>query len=274
MLKSIDNAIRQLLGEHISWKVRYYSWKVLYFWPRQIGSLFINHPPLVTTFRGCTEPEFVKLIRSTNTYEPTSLCKLMTLFGSDKGRRRHNYTTVYYALFEGMRAVPLRIFELGLGSTNPAFQFSMGIYGRPGASLRGWRAFFPRAEVFGADIDRDALFNESGIQTYFCDQLDPASIREMWAEPSLRMGMDIIIEDGLHTLEANMNFLENSVDLVRSGGFYIIEDIAKSCIDRWKNQICSVYLEKYPDCKFALVQLPNAFNDIDNNMLIVNKKRS
>lgn len=267
MKSAVSNAVRKLLGQHFYWGMRY-------FYPRQIGSLFITRPPLVTTFRDRGEHEFVKHIRRTNTYAPTSLCRIMTSFGSDKGRGWLNYTTVYSALLGSLRAVPLCIFELGFGTTNPSHAYSMGVSGRPGASLRGWRAFFPQAEVFGADIDRDILFNEAGIQTYFCDQLDATSIREMWDRPELRMGMDVIIEDGLHTFEANVSFLENSIDLVRPGGFYIIEDIAASNIDRWKNQIRSVYLEKYPRCEFALVQLPSTVNKFDNNMLIVNKERS
>ena len=36
---------------------------------------------------------------------------------------------------------------------------------------------------------------------------------------------DIIIEDGLHTFEANKCFFENSIHKVKRGGIYIIEDI-------------------------------------------------
>jgi hypothetical protein len=66
----------------------------------------------------------------------------MTKYGSDKGNGWHNYTTVYSALFEEFRDQPVRIFEFGLGTNDPGAPSSMGVYGRPGASLRAWRELF------------------------------------------------------------------------------------------------------------------------------------
>ena len=97
-----------------------------------------------------------------NVLAPTQMCWVMTKNGSDKGRGRHNYTTIYSALFGKLRDEPLRIFELGLGTNNPHLPSSMGSLGRPGASLRGWRDLFPNAMIFGADVDRDILFARTG----------------------------------------------------------------------------------------------------------------
>ena len=180
----------------------------------------------------------------------------MTKYGSDKGRL-HNYTTVYSALFKERSDQPLRVFELGLGTNNPDAPSSMGVFGSPGASLRGWRELFPHALVYGADIDRGILFQEDRIKTFYCDQLDQSSIRELWSHPDLQGGADIIIEDGLHTLEANASFLDGSLHHLRPGGIYVAEDIAWNHVDEWYDRLETIYSKRYPTYEFAFVVLAN-----------------
>jgi len=58
------------------------------------------------------------------------------------------------------------VFELGLGTNNIGAPSSMGAGGCSGASLRGWREYFPNAHIFGAESDRDILFDEERIWTF------------------------------------------------------------------------------------------------------------
>ena len=185
----------------------------------------------------------------------------------DKGRQ-HDYTTVYSALFKKRCEQPLRVFELGLGTNNPDAPSNMGVFGSPGASLRGWRELFPHALLYGADIDRAILFQEDRIMTFYCDQLDRSSIRELWLHPDLQDGMDIIIEDGLHTFEANVSFLEGSLDHLRPGGIYVAEDIMWSDVDKWYDRLEAIYSKKYPTYEFAFVVLANRGCD---NLLVVRR---
>jgi SAM-dependent methyltransferase len=170
----------------------------------------------------------------------------MTKYGSDKGRL-HKYTTVYSALFTERYKQPLRVLELGLGTNDPDAPSNMGIFGSPGASLRGWRELFPHAFVYGADIDRRILFQEDKIKTFYCDQLDQSSIRELWSHPDLDRGVDIIIEDGLHSFEANVTFLEECLDHLRPGGIYITEDITWTDIDQWYDRLETVLFKAIPE---------------------------
>ncbi|MGH6839409.1 MAG: hypothetical protein ACREDT_11540 [Methylocella sp.] len=206
----------------------------------------------------------VEQLRNVNPLAPTKMCRVMTKYGSDKGYRWHNYTTVYSVLFKEWRDQPLRIFELGLGGNDP-------IVPNAGASLRGWRELFPNALVYGADIDRAALLQEDRIKTFYCDQLDQASIRELWSQPDLQGGMDIIIEDGLHTIEANVSFLESSLEQLRPGGIYVVEDIHKRTVDRWYDQLEMSYAMRYKTYEFALVVLPHYFNRLFNNLLVIRR---
>lgn len=67
----------------------------------------------------------------------------------------------------------------------------------PGGSLRMWEEYFPRASIYGADIDSSCLFQEGRIATFQMDQTDPDSAGDFW----IRVGessFDLIIDDGLH----------------------------------------------------------------------------
>ena len=209
-----------------------------------------------------------------NRTKPTPLCSIMEKHGSDKGsltmRNRHNYTTLYYELLKKWRLRELRVFELGLGTNFTDVKSNMGSDGKPGASLRGWAEFFPNARIFGADIDKRVLFQEDRIQTFYCDQLDPVTIKGMWLQKDLKEGFDLIVEDGLHEYAANVCFFENSIRKLKPGGIYSIEDIRSQDLslfvkklDEWRNT--------YTDFSFHLACIDHAHNKHDNNLLLVTR---
>ena len=237
--------------------VRYRWWSLSSYCPRLITSKCVKHTPQVRGFGAAQNSSHLAMqLQTVNVLAPTEMCHVMTKYGSDKARM-HRYTAVYSELFKGRYDQPLRVFELGLGTNNPAAPSNMGVFGSPGASLRGWRELFPHALVYGADIDRGVLFQEDRIKTFYCDQLDQSSIRELWSHPDLQVGADIIIEDGLHTFEANVSFLEGSLDHLRPGGTYIAEDIAWNHVDEWYDRLETIYSKRYPIYEFAFVVLAN-----------------
>lgn len=203
----------------------------------------------------------------------TPLCTIMGKNKSDKGHADiqsswHNYTTVYYSLFKDLQDRPLRVFELGLGTNNPSIPSNMGVGGRPGASLYGWREFFPFSTIYGADIDRDILFQTDRIKTFFCDQTNPTIIQTMWNQPELQDPFDIIIEDGLHSFEANVCFFENSIHKVKPNGYYIIEDILFSEMKLFFSKI-EEWKTRFPSFLFEMIAIPSKRNPYDNNLLVI-----
>lgn len=187
----------------------------------------------------------------------TELCKMMTRNGSDKGNG-HTYTRFYYEMFKDIRNEPLNIFEVGLGTNNINIPSNMGRGGIPGASLRGWRDFFPNANIVGADIDKDILFTENRIKTFYCNQLESSTIIEMWSK--IPEYFDIIVDDGLHTPQANLTFFQNSFFKLKQNGIYIIEDIYVANIPEYEKFLTE-------NNHLYQVVLLNAHND--NNFVIV-----
>ena len=245
-------------------------WRYSVFGAQDVKSWVIHRRPTVRSFgNGKYKSSLAGKLERVNMASPTRFCWVMNEYGSDKANL-HNYTRVYSTLFRQYRNRPVRIFELGLGTNNPRLPSNMGIYGKPGASLRGWRDLFPGALIYGADIDTSILFQDDHIKTFYCDQLDPAAIRKLWQQPDFQDGLDIIIEDGLHTFDANISFLEESIQMLRSGGLYVIEDIEDGLMRPWSDRIQTVYTTKYPEFEFILMGLPGAQSP-DNNILIAHR---
>jgi hypothetical protein len=150
--------------------------------------------------------------------------RLRTAFvqnGSDKSTT-HDYHRLYAHLFLNCKKVD-SILEIGLGSNNVNLLSNMGPNGKPGASLRAFRQIFPDADIFGADIDTNILFQEDGIRTHYVDQLDPDSLLTL--NEVFGPSFDFIIDDGLHTFQANVNVILKLLPNISQGGVLVIEDI-------------------------------------------------
>lgn len=280
MTMSIQNKTIRSLGRRVKRRlspgsyafVQFLWWLFTFYIPRRIYGWTTQRKPILRGFGGENgASRLVELIGGVNLSVPTTMSRVMTWYGSDKGCFHHNYTVVYESLFKKLRTQPLRIFELGLGTNNEGVKSSMGVCGSPGASLRGWRDLFPNARVYGADIDRGILFEDERIKTFYCDQLDQRAIKELWAQRELQAGVDILIEDGLHTFEANLSFLQGSLDYVRPDGYYIVEDIKSRLTEKWLELLETSYSKKFPAYEFVFASLPNSFNAHDNNLLIIHK---
>jgi hypothetical protein len=141
---------------------------------------------------------------------------LADLFGSDKSGR-HWYAPHYQHHFAPRRREPLTLLEIGVGG-----------YDDPragGASLRMWKAFFPRARVFGIDVYDKRAVEEPRIRVLQGNQGDPAFLARLVAETG---PLDIVIDDGSHANEHVLASFEALFPHVREGGVYAIEDLQTS----------------------------------------------
>ena len=136
-------------------------------------------------------------------------------FKSNKGGvfQRNNTIRHFYADF----------YEENLKEKNVENLLEIGI--EHGSSLRAWSKIFPKANIFGADKNKNFLFEEPKIKTFYTDQLDKSELNNL-AKQLDNKNFDVIIDDGLHTFDANINTFEALFPFLKSKtGTYFIEDI-------------------------------------------------
>jgi hypothetical protein len=201
--------------------------------------------------------------------EKTELCDIMTEEGSDKGRGHHNYTRVYNYLFNDLKDIEINLLEIGIGSINPKIPANMGIDGVPGASLKGWKRYFSKAKIVGADVDQDILFDEDRIKTYYIDQTSEISVKLFQKEINTKF--DIIIDDGYNIFSANYNMLIYSIDSLKENGIYIIEDIDNKNINNYTPELLLNIKNRFNLRLVQLFNIPHEDNVYDNRLLILVK---
>lgn len=152
-----------------------------------------------------------------------TLNEIIDWYGSDKNLS--GYTPYYIEIFESIRQNKIDLLEIGIGTIIPSAPSSMARTSiqnyKPGASLRSWQEYFPNAKIYGGDIQFDTQFSEDRIKTFLFD-----STKKFECDVTLEnMQFDIIIDDGWHWYEAQLNTFDNLFSRVKPGGYYIIEDI-------------------------------------------------
>jgi hypothetical protein len=156
----------------------------------------------------------------------SSLGKLFQKYGSDK--HRNGYTPVYHALFSGIRTNEMEVLEIGIGTMLPGKPSSMVGYAlsgyKPGGSLRAWRDYFPNSVIHGVDVQPDTQFTDDRIRTFLCDSTCGQSVMRLFGGDK-KSTYDVILDDGLHSVDAQLKTFNNFWPHVKPGGMFIVEDI-------------------------------------------------
>ena len=150
----------------------------------------------------------------------SKLAALYNHYGSDKANHHDYYKLYGHILFHLGVDKHLNVLEIGMGTNNPKYISTMGGGGKPGASLRAFRDALPNASIRGADIDADILFTEERIETTRVDQMNRDTFSSLEDKK-----YHLIIDDGLHSVAANLNTLLWAMKHVEDGGYIVIEDI-------------------------------------------------
>ena len=135
----------------------------------------------------------------------TSLDELAIAFNTDKSSRTHGFTKHYDTYFELLRDAPLKLLEIGVQS---------------GASLRMWKQYFPKAQIYGLDYFDVSPMEEDRIKIVQGQQKD----KEVLEKVLLNGPFDIIIDDGSHQNVDIMASFEYLFPRMKPGGIYVIED--------------------------------------------------
>lgn len=160
------------------------------------------------------------------------LAELFKLHGSDKSSV-HDYHKVYGKLIAPLANLDreVRVLEIGLGSSNAKYVSNMGRRHEGGGSLRAFRDLLPQMKIFGADIDSEMLFEEDRITTQWVDQLNRQTLKQLFGGEN---DFDLVIDDGLHSIDANFATYFELRSRLRIGGHLVIEDVHEAALDFWQ----------------------------------------
>lgn len=219
-----------------------------------INKIFPILSKLITTLKKKIEIVSVKKFsKKRGLKKNTELIKnYFEKYVSDKSKI-HNYHLIYGSLFKKRNKIK-KVLEIGLGTHNEKLISNMGILGKPGASVKAFRDFFPKAKIYGADIDKEILFKDTRISTYYVDQTNLMSLKSLYKK--IGSNFDLIIDDGLHASYANINVIISSLKFLKKKGFLIIEDIPIKTIPIWEvviNILGKKYESQLIKCKNSLV---------------------
>ena len=130
-------------------------------------------------------------------------------YRTDKCSMMHNYLDKYAFFLEKFRTQPIRLLELGVFN---------------GSSVRMWQEYFPRAEIFGVDIEASCRqYEDERIHIIQADLSDAAQV-SMLREIHPR----IIVDDASHIVSHQLLALFTLFDVLPRGGVYILEDLETS----------------------------------------------
>ena len=123
-----------------------------------------------------------------------------------------HYFDIYERHFERFRNKEITILEIGV------FQ---------GGSLQMWKNYFGgKAKIYGIDINPKCKeLEEENVKIFIGSQSDRKFLRELKKEiPQI----DILIDDGGHTMRQQIVSYEELFDHVKDNGVYLIEDLHTS----------------------------------------------
>ena len=152
-------------------------------------------------------------------------------------------------LFTPIRQQVLNVTEIGVAA---------------GQSLQMWHDFFPRAQLWGLDLNSGACFER--CPSKFAGH---PRVHLRWGnsckKPHVdrlgfaRESMDLVLDDGDHFPLSNEITLVHFWPFVKKGGYYVIEDVAWQATGRYG---CRAALRGFPErCGFA----PGGFAQLVRN---------
>lgn len=169
---------------------------------------------------------------------------------SDK-ESKHKYFSLFYEN------------ELSKYENEDVSILEIGIY--YGDSLNIWEKFFKRSKIVAVDIEdkisseNKKLLKNKNIKVYFNDAYDEEFVKTLGE-------FDILIDDGPHTKESQIKFLELYCSKIKKGGVLIIEDILE---EKSATTFYGVVNSKFPHLSCQFLDLRNRGVPKKDNMIFV-----
>ena len=157
----------------------------------------------------------------------------------DKKIIAHGYAKIYEKYLKEHKDKNLNIIELGsfYGNASAAFYF-----------------YFKNSQIYSADINPDMyLYRSKRLKNFFTDTSSRASIEKNIISRNIKF--DLIIEDASHMLKDQIISLFILFKNLKSGGFFIVEEI-----DFPEKREDMRFGQEFPDLKTILKKIVNKEN--------------
>jgi hypothetical protein len=139
------------------------------------------------------------------------MATLKEIFNAHEGRLIHkwdHYFEVYEKYFSKYIGTPVNILEIGISH---------------GGSLEMWRKYFgDQANIFAVDINPECKKFEDGKTKIFIGSQEDEQFLESLV--SQLPALDILIDDGGHTMKQQITTFGQMFSHVKDGGIYLVED--------------------------------------------------
>lgn len=136
-------------------------------------------------------------------------------YNCDKSTNHHNYVLEYEKHLKPLRRRKINILEVGIFN---------------GTSMSAFHDYLPNAKIYGVDIfvrvppENIEVLSRDRVQWLKANSMESGltnTIKEEFGD----IRYDVIIDDGLHTPEANLKTFLNFFPLLKDDGVYYIEDV-------------------------------------------------
>lgn len=161
----------------------------------------------------------------------------------------HSYLELYEKLFEHKKETAQRVLEVGVQN---------------GGSIKLWHDYFVNAQVYGVDIiSYDSMWEENKYKdriTLFpsTNAYDPNFVTKQLVS---RGKFDMVLDDGPHTLDSLIAFIQLYTPLLADDGILVIEDVQSW---DWLDELKKVVPEDLQTCIkiYDLRPNKNRYDDI------------
>ncbi len=170
----------------------------------------------------------------------------LNLFKSSKplGEYRNFLDTIFKDIKDNVRT----ILELGVSE---------------GAGINALKKYFYKSLIWGIDIDKDTFFEDERVVKF--DVADQLKIKTLQlSAKKFNTKFDLIIDDGWHHPESQVNSLIAFLPYLNRGGLYIVEDIVHDQYFKYFSQIIDYLKKKEFSITYRNFQIKGS--DISNNL--------
>lgn len=147
-------------------------------------------------------------------------------FGFSNKWTSHAYGDYYDNLFEPIKNKELNILEIGIYN---------------GGSVRLFHDYLTKSHIYGVDIAD--YWNGGNLQEYpRLNRFFGNAYNIEYLLKILPMKFDVIIDDGPHTVDSQIYFVENMISLLKPNGILVLEDVVGTTIPKITSHIKNNYM--------------------------------